>query len=263
MSDVLDRGGHLSELTLDRLRFDPPEVAFRAAVEAHLAACESCRGALAALVEVDATCALVPPTARASTGASAEVVPLTARRRRAPRFSGALAGVAALALAAIALFVLRPWAPPPDDDVITVRGGPFDFEVHVHDGERSRPASDGDVVYPGERMGFRVHLRQDGYLAIIGRDDRGMTYSCYPRPEAGAVASLAHAVAHTPTDGPVTLPVAMRFDDTLGDEHITAVFCAFPFELGPSVISMADELARAGCSVTTLTLHKRAPEAPR
>lgn len=258
--DVLDRGGHLSELALDRYRFDPPEPAFRAALEAHLATCAACRDALAALVEEDTACTLAPPHAHATPLAAAEVIPLSARRRRAAWIGGAVA----LALAALALFVVRPWvAPPPDADDITVRGGPFDFEVHVHDGERTRPVVDGDVVYPGERMGFRVLLRQDGYLAIIGHDDRGMTYSCYPRPEAGAVASLARAVAHARTDGPVTLPVAMRFDDTLGDEHITAAFCTFPFELGPNVVDIADALTQAGCSVTTLTLHKRSPEAPR
>lgn len=256
--DVLDRGGHLSELTLDRLRFDPPEPSFRAAVEAHLATCAACRDALTALAEEDAACALAPPPS--TPRAAGEVIPLSAKRRRAAW----IGGVTVLALAALALFAVRPWiVSPPEDDVITLRGGPFDFEVYVHDGQRSRPVADGDVVHPGERMGFRVHLRQEGYLAIIGRDDRGMTYSCYPLPEAGAVTSLAQAVAHARTDGPIPLPVAMRFDDTLGDEHITAVFCPSAFALGPDVVSMADALTQAGCSVTTLTLHKRAPEVPR
>jgi hypothetical protein len=241
--EVLDRGGHLSELTLDRFRFDPPEPAFQAAVRAHLETCGACRGALEALVASDAELVLAPPL----TGGAVVALP----RRRPIAW---IATAVVLATAALALLVVRPWRP---DDVVTLKGSPFDFEVHVHDGRESRPVLDGDTVHPGERMGFRVHLRQDGYLAVIGRDDRGMTYPCYPPADVGApVAATIFAVAHPRTEHPETLPVAMRFDDTLGDEHITAVFCREPFSLGSDVAAATQGLSQAGCAVTTLTLHK-------
>ena len=266
--DVLDRGGHLSELALDRYRFDPPEPTFHEAVTAHLGACAACQSALDALIAEDATSVLDPPTA------VAPVIPMTARRPwaalgavdRTPRRTAWIAGGMVFALAAIALLVTRPWQP--GEDLIRLKGSPLDLEIYVHDGERSRPVVAGDVVHPGERMGFRVHLRQDGYLAIFGRDDRGTSYPCYPLnegpgPTLAPTATALEAVAQPRTEHPLTLPVAMRFDDILGDEHITAVFCESPFALGPAPTEMAAELDRAGCQVVAVTLRKRSiGEAP-
>ena len=248
-SGLLDRSGHLLELTLDRYRFDPPEPALHTAVTAHLATCEPCRAALDALVLGDAQVSLAPP-ARSSV-----VIAMAARDFSATRRKTAwLGGGVVLALAALVLFATRPWQPA--DDVITLKGSPIDFEIHVHDGERSRPVLSGDVVHPGERMGFRVHLRRAGYLAIFGRDDQGASYPCYPLAEGAPVAANLEAVALARSDAPLTLPVAMRFDDILGDEHITAVFCEGPFALGTAPITMAAELAQRGCQVREVMLHK-------
>jgi len=264
-SDLFDRSGHLLELTLDRYRFDPPEPALHAVVTAHLATCEPCRAALDALVLADAQVSLAPPArsavvialaAAAVKGDTLAPPKSSATRRKKQAWLG---GGVVLALAALVLFATRPWQPA--DEVITLKGSPIDFEIHVHDGERSRPVLSGDVVHPGERMGFRVHVREAGYLAIFGRDDRGASYPCYPladgdSPSGAPVAANLEAVALARTEAPLTLPVAMRFDDILGDEHITAVFCEAPFALGAEPIAMAAELAQGGCHVREVTLHK-------
>ncbi|MCC6622754.1 MAG: hypothetical protein IT385_15945 [Deltaproteobacteria bacterium] len=231
MSAPLDRGGHLSELALDVYRYDPgphPEV------ESHLTACDACRAALAALVAEDAAARVPVPRAR--------------RRRPLAWIAGA---TTLLAAAAVAIIVTRPAPAAPDADGLRLKGGAFDLEVFVHDGERTRAVVSGDVVHPGERVGFRVRGREPGYLLVIGRDDQGNSYMCYPSGEVGV--AVAQTFPETPE--PQVLPVAMRFDDVLGSEHIVALLCPAPFaaaDLGPGLVADAD-----GCARHELTLHKR------
>lgn len=245
-SPALDRAGHLSELALDRYRFDPPGPE-RADVDQHLAGCAECRAALLDLATEDAAAAIPAPRAPTS-----NVVRLRPRRGLAV-VAGA---VGLLAAAAVAFVVTRPQTPRPEDsdeDRLTVKSGPFDFEVFVHDGATSRAVLSGDIVHPGERMGFRVRARELGYLLVTGRDDSGNKYICYP----GGDPSAAMAVPFPETPEPQVLPLAMRFDDILGSEHITATFCPGPFssaELG------GVDMRAEGCVTTEVTLVKRPRE---
>jgi len=239
MSAPLDRAGHLSELALDMRRYDPgphPEI------DRHLTICEACREALAALAAEDAL-ARIP-------------APRPARRRRPLAW---LAGGATLmAAAAVAFIVTRPATADPEGadgpgglGPTTLKSGPFDLEVFVHDGARSRAVVSGDTVHPGERVGFRVRVREPGYILVIGRDDLGNSYMCYPAGEVG----VAVAQAFPDTLEPQVLPVAMRFDDVLGSEHLVALLCPAPFaasDLGPALTAGGE-----GCARHELTLHKR------
>ncbi|MFO0746751.1 MAG: hypothetical protein U1F43_13930 [Myxococcota bacterium] len=268
MSDsVLDRAGHLSELALDRYRYDPP-AAPRDEVDQHLASCAECRAALLDLAHEDAAAA-VPAPPGATTGARERgddnVRPLVPRSKSSKVTW--LAGVTGLlAAAALAFVVARPGGDASGDgsgaigaddgDRLHVKSGPFDFEVFVHDGNDSRAVLSGDVVHPGERMGFRVRARELGYLLVTGRDDSGNQYMCYP----GGDVTGAAAVPFPETPEPQVLPLAMRFDDILGSEHITATFCPGPFsasDLGGM------DMRAAGCVTTGFTLLKRPREGGR
>lgn len=246
MMSVLDRGGHLSELTFDRLRYDDALPASeRAAIESHLTGCGECRAAMSMLAAEDAAFVVTP---------RAQVIPL--KRPSAGRWIGA--GVMAMAAAAAALIATSMPTNQVDlglehVDVMRVRGGPFDFEVFVHDGEGSRAVASGDTVFPGERMGFRVKARETGYLLVIGRDDAGQRYLCYPEGVIGD----AVAVAITESQEPQTLPKAMRFDDVLGNEHITAIFCPAPF----GADEVGENMQPPGCVSQAFTLKKQ-PRAP-
>lgn len=145
-------------------------------------------------------------------------------RRGAQRWWPAMGGLLA---AALALLVLRPLATPDPDgpDVLRGKGGALDVELYAHDGKEVRRLDQNDTVGVGERLGFRLQLHRAGHVMIVGVDQQGHTYLCYPQQGGGR--SRAHAV----TSEPVTLPQAMRFDDVLGYERVLVIHCPHPFGL--------------------------------
>jgi hypothetical protein len=275
MSDGLDRSGHLSDYALDRLRFDPPSSiadlqadAFTGATNTHLTSCDLCRARLAALVEADASESFAPRLAPTAPSGPTRV------RRRAPRLPVLRILFVPLALAALALFIARPWstggtAPPfSDGDVRTLKGTRFELELYVHDGAKSRPVATGDVVSPGDRLGFRAWALTDGHLLIIGQDELGHTYGCWPQAHSARASDpqAARAVPLPRTDTPQVLPTAMRFDDVPGTETITAIFCPDPFGFVDLVASPRTTAGanvtlsappRSGCAMRIWQLHKR------
>ena len=83
---------------------------------------------------------------------------------------------AAVLSGAAALLLIVPTTPPDD---LRVKGGDFALEVFAKDADRPREVGDGDVVHPGERLGFRIQ-GDGGYVLIMGVDDRADAYPCYP-----------------------------------------------------------------------------------
>lgn len=258
MSDPgLDRAGHLSEYALDRLRFDPADEAFVAAATAHLASCQACQHRQLTLARADETLSLSPRPSRS--------------RRSRPAW---LTFVTPLVLAALAFIIARPWSGEgprssgprlvSDDDVRTLKGSPLDLEVFIHDGTRSRPVASGATIHPGDRMGFRARTLRDGHLLIVGQDDRGQVYGCWPQV---ADVESASAVPLRRTERAEMLPTAMRFDSVLGTETITAVFCPHPFAFSdlantPWASAAPRRLTLSappgdGCLIRTWQLHKR------
>ncbi|MFO0746794.1 MAG: hypothetical protein U1F43_14145 [Myxococcota bacterium] len=305
----IDRTGHLSEMAFDRLKLDRPEAdpAFHAAAQAHLADCAGCRAAFDALRAEDdvalPTLAALQVGARPrlrlvdrdeaggeagddarderddSRAAAADARP----RRRQALGRIALGAGAALAMAAGLLLFTRPAqrALPvggvgvdPTEELVA-RGGNLDFEVHVHDGTKSRLVDDGGVVHPGERAGFGLRASADGFVLVFGWDQTGTAYAAYPL--GGDLATLRAAPIQASRE-PVAVPSAIRFDDLLGDEHLAAVYCDHAFALsdvlpagavdlhelqrrlgvttaeGPVVVSAGT----SGCVMRHLVLHKRA-----
>ena len=286
-----DRIGHVSGLAFDRYRYDPTATAsYRADVEAHLAECATCRAALQALEAQDAALVVAPPRpARAlhavptsptspiarAPHAPSSAAPRTPFCRSAParavpkpakRFLPWFAGTGAvLAMAAIAFFATRADDLPgglgvdPDSDPhgIRAKGGRFDFEVWREDGGHAIQVHSGDRVHPGDRFGFRVHARADGWLLIAGIDAANQLYPCYPEPLSNAPTASVEAVAFTRTEVPRALELGMRFDDLLGEERLLGIFCDAPLGLAALRKTItATMVASPGCELEVVTLTK-------
>jgi hypothetical protein len=243
------RGGHLTGLTLDRRALGELGAAEQEAVEAHLGGCAACQAEVARVAAFDAGLSLPPLSLPAAP--VARVLPL--RRRWWPAALGAAAAAAA------ALWLLLPGlrgGADLDGDGVRVKGreaapasagfveGDFSWEVLVHDGGQTRAVGSGDRVHPGERLGFRVHPRRSGYLLIVGEDDGGQGYLCYPQRGGGEGALMAAS------DRPYALEEAVRLDEVLGHERLTALYCPGPVSMGGQ--------APEGCLRRALVLQKEA-----
>jgi hypothetical protein len=243
------RAGHLTGLTLDRRALGELGAAELEAVEDHLGGCAACQAEVARVAAFDAGLSLPPLSLAPAWGG--RVVPL--RRRWWP----AALGAAAAAAAALWLALPGLWdATDRDGDGIRLKGrvaapvsvgfveGDFAWEVLVHDEGQTRAVGSGDRVHPGERLGFRVHPRRSGYLLIVGEDDGGQGYLCYPQRGGGAGALLGAS------DRPYALEEAVRLDEVLGHERLTALYCPGPVSMG--------ERAPEGCLRRALVLQKEA-----
>ncbi|MEQ1572479.1 MAG: hypothetical protein ABMA64_43060 [Myxococcota bacterium] len=155
-------------------------------------------------------------------------------------------GFAAAALVACAL-ALGTLARPTADDGIGVRGSGLQLRLYLDQGGSSRRLRDGDPIAPGDRIGFSVD-HPAGYLMVVGTDDDGAPYLCYPQGGGGA----AERVDATPEPRP--LPEAIRVDATPGAERITAVLCDHPFTLEQLADPSAD--GAAGCARSVVTVVK-------
>jgi len=250
----LDREGHVTGLGFDRLLYGEPLEA--AAVAAHAATCERCAAVLAQLRADDAD--LMIPLPPRSVRAPATVHPQV--RSRALKVAAAAGGL--FALAAAALFLIRPFEPgaekDPADAFRTRGGGAIDLTVHVYDGEVSRTIEPGATVSPGDKARFEILLGRGGFVMVVGMDDSAEPYACWPQEEDPAAIFLPAG------NVPVLLPTAIEFDETAGREHIFALWCDHPFHLGdlsPTMIASlfaATATAPPGCSVSRVDLVKAA-----
>lgn len=304
-ASALDREGHLTALSIDRYLYDAPELdpEFHSSVEAHVGTCDLCRSRVDEVRDFDGSAYVAdalssnllpfpasPEPHDASAGAfhpsaldstpleeparQAKVVSLASRRRALTLTVGVLAAAAATALV---FFMAQPQDGAesgrveldPAADRITLKGKPIAFEVHVHDGTSSRLVTSGDTIAANERVGFRVQSREAGHLLIVGVDDLGHAYLCYPQDEDKG----GQAVALAPSDVPMQLPQAMRFDAVAGHERLVAVFCDAPFTFGDISADLAGKGAsaaadsrlpnlRAGCVQSEVILEKTS-EQPR
>ncbi len=237
------RDGHLSDLDLELLFAEPSE---HPGLSAHCADCDSCRARLAAVRdEEDAFRQRVMP----SVLVAAHQVPQPANR---PVVWAVVTTLIALAAAVLLVLRLGPTTVDPLDD-FTTKGGAIDLEVFIHDGDSVRPAD--HEVHPGDRLGFRVTPREDGYLMVIGFDATG-PYPCWPSDSA-AVFVRAEGVA-------LDLDAAIRLDERLGTERIVAVLCEHPVNYSDVRMAVEQGGAEGGCVSDEVELVKTASpvEAP-
>ncbi|MEQ1504489.1 MAG: hypothetical protein ABMB14_19785 [Myxococcota bacterium] len=235
---AVGRDGHLHDLGVEQvlageLGDEQP------AIEAHLAACPACAARVAAARTDDA---LAPPIRR---------LPTPANRGR-----WGLAGLVAAAAAAAAIGLSS------GDPDLTPKGAGLALEVFVDRGPTSPRLGWGDPVRPGDRIGFRVRSGVAAQLLVVGIDDTGAVYPCWPSD------GIAAPVDASPT--PQDLAAAIRLDPTPGAERIVAVACPDGFsiaDLHDPLVERASSVGpsersatiRAGCVQDELRLVKEVP----
>lgn len=241
MSDggLWSRDGHLHELALFRAFDGELSPGESAAVEAHVASCESCRSHLAAL---RAEVARPLPELRLP---EAEIIPFPARMRAAAPGLATL-----LSLAAVMLIYLRP---PEAGERFAVRGGALSLEVYRAAQPRSERLRTGDVVAAGDRLAFRVVVPEGGQLLVFGVDGSGQRYPVWPGdPGLRSQAVLASVE-------PRELDVGLELDAAPGEEHIVAMRCPTPFgaaDLPPVSDGAGSATLPPGCSMDEVVLSK-------
>ena len=146
-----------------------------------------------------------------------------------------------------------------DRDIIRRKSSALRWDVYVHDGRRARLALDGEVVHPGDRLGFQVAAADGGHLLIAGVDERKNVYLGFPQDGEGRAEEIASSKE------PIELDDALRLDDVLGKEKLVAFLCDRPIafdEIKPLLERGAElEGAINHCRVRVITLEKRALDA--
>ena len=203
---LFTRAGHLNDLSIDR--FVDGEAAVQAPIKDHLGDCTACRQRVDEARAFDLTMIILPMR--------------QSKRRWWPATTAIAAAAAGLLI--VILSTGTDDAPAPAAGLRS-KGPGFRVDVFAHDGNRDRRVTSGGRVRAGERLGFRVKTRTAGYLLIVGHDQRGNSYICYPQRTGGTAAHI------TPTAQPRPLEQAIRFDDIPGRESIYAVFCPTSFTL--------------------------------
>jgi len=209
----IGRDGHLTELGVDRLLYDPADAPGNPALAGHVDDCKPCTDRVKIVRDWDAEVSIKPPGREAPV---AEIVSLD-RFRRARRWAGP--GVLLLA-AVLAMFFVRP-----QRDTVRIKGS-FGVEFFVHDGADVRRVDTGDAVAAGERVGFRLAMKEAGHVMIVGVDGQGHVYVCHPQGGRGQSKRWAGAAE------PVAIDEAMRFDAVPGYERLLAIRCDEPFGVG-------------------------------
>ncbi len=230
---VFDRAGHVTELAGNQYLLDDLDDGQRAVVQAHLEECAQCAARIEAVEAHDRKFELKPSNVAVALAAekgdpTAKGLVSLQERRAAKNEKRAFIGIGIAAAAAIALTV---WVMPSDEpdapaaieeDGIRMKGGALDVEVFANDGRESRAVHNGDVVRPGERLGFKVTAKNPGYLLIAGVDDTGQVYPVHPS---------SGSATHTDPVEASDLESAIQLDDVGAKERIVAALCEQPFDL--------------------------------
>jgi hypothetical protein len=235
MSDLLGRHGTLLDVSIERWLVGELSEEEKRAFEEHISAHapDAARVRAAEAEQASFEKRSLPSFLSPSEDNVAEVIQFGApekpavvapRRRRWATWGG-------LALAAVALFAVGTWMIDDPESGIRFKGG-LELEVIVDDGEAQHQAAFGDTVAPGDRLGFRVRSKDPGYLIVVGIDDAGSTYSCYPQTDDKAREIVGQA-------DPVELPTAVRLDEKPGVERLIAVRCPNPFAAEDLKVALA------------------------
>jgi hypothetical protein len=141
------------------------------------------------------------------------------------------------------------------------KGQEFAFEVFVDAPTGARPVATGEAVEAGSRVGFRVHPRSSGHLLIVGVDEQGNDYLCFPQKGGGASASWEAS------ERARAVEEAVRFDAVPGREHLVALYCERPISweevkggLKEAQGGQALPTLRGDCVQREVILHKAAPQ---
>jgi len=265
---VFGRSGHVSELAIADALAEVMDADSRSIFEQHLSGCRVCARRLEAARAVD----LAMPS-WSSLGEGSATISLRPRRRWTwPPVVGVAVAMAAATLLAVkiptALTGSHPVADaasdfsPKGSQVESGEGfGPEDlaFQVYINDATAVWQAKPGAEVRGGDRLGFQVRTHERGRLMVMGIDDAGALALCFP--QEGEEAALIN-----PSNDYVTLPQAVRVDDSPGRERLVAVYCpeTFTFDAVAAAVSTLDDPGSdeplptllEGCAQQELILNK-------
>jgi hypothetical protein len=235
------RDGHLDDLDLELAHAEPEQ---HAELMRHLHACEACTTRLQALRNASNSVEIphsVAPTVQ---------VPKPANIQNRRSWFVGISAAAAIALAA--MVGLRSEIPNQPQSEFRPKGSDITLQVFVHDGDAVHTASTGGTVHPGDRLGFRVTPRQDGFLYVVGFDDED-AYPCWPQ-DADSPAQHVDA-SGTAMD----LDSAIELDARLGTERIVAVLCDEPADFDTVIRTASGSDSRTSCILDEVVLEKVAP----
>jgi hypothetical protein len=251
----------LSDLALDSWLAGEGSASERAAWQAHADGCAACARrrsqrlafnqryletsrdlelAAARLAARDGVTALRPDPSRSA---------VQAPRRAAWLGAGVLAAAASLAL----------WLSGGEESEPLSRSkGSARIDFFVKSGGAVRPGAPGESVRAGDALRFVVPRAESRYLAIVGRDSRGVSSVYFPAgPRGERVPRSAE-----PIGSGLALPSSVLLDDAPGSERLYAVFCDDP----PVVADLLRELDRSGqllvgdgCELAETHVTKAAP----
>lgn len=226
-----------SDLQLDRLSAGEMSADERSNLEAHLSSCSAC-------------------CARHRTFAAEREAYLATRpqrphprwRRRTDPRRWRTVGAVLLAAVAASFLMLRFDREPG----VRLKGRPHIGFFVTRNGS-ARRAEPGYRVRGGERVRFVYSSPQPAYLAIYGRDARGVVSVFYPPGERAQRVTAG-------TD--VFLDSEVELDDVLGEESVYAVFCEQEFTVNNFEVQLASSGAPElydGCLEDRLTWVKEPP----
>jgi hypothetical protein len=141
-----------------------------------------------------------------------------------PRLAGALA------IPALALFLVLPLAvepgdektPPAETPGVRIKGS-VNFRVHRIENGRRTLVMSGDTFSQGDSLGFEVTLSEDGHILIVGVESDGTLYTSYPTDTEGRAMPMRKGAEQH-------LPKAVALDASQGTEWLHLVFCTQPFD---------------------------------
>ena len=217
-----------SGLHFDRFLLGELPAAAAEEVRAHLAGCARCTACLESLRPREP----LPPL---------RVVAL--RPWRWARMAAAGAGIAA---AAALLLVLRAPAPALERS----KGSGFALAMYVQHGGAVRRAAPGEPVAPGDAVRFSITAPSAGFVAVLSVD---------PLRRASVYFPLGERAAPIQAGTDLALPQGTRLDATVGDEQLTALFCAAPVALEPLRAALEQGALKLpdGCQETRWSFVKR------
>ena len=260
----------LSELALDEWLANEGSPVERAAWQAHLASCAECQARreqrhafnlryLASAQDLELASARHKGLAQGAGPSGAKQLLAMPPRgpsgvQRWPRSLAWLGSGALAAAASVALFL----AFSRDPELGMRSKGSRRLDFYVKSAGQVRLGAPGELVHAGDALRFVVPRTERRFLAVLGRDSRGVVSLYFPR---GARAEPA-ANGGEPLGSGVALGASVVLDDAPGDERLYGVFC----ERAVSTQALEDELrssarlaAPEGCEVVETSIRKAAP----
>jgi hypothetical protein len=133
------------------------------------------------------------------------------------------------------------------------RKGAASVAVFIQHQGVMRPGHSGDVVHPGDALQLAYSTAEPVHLAVLGRDQAGITSIYFAAGERAAAMAPGEQVP---------LPGSIILDDTLGTEALYALLCEDAVAVEPARQALERDgsvPAMPGCAIEELRFEKRAP----